>query len=152
MWNWGSRSPSHNKEGKGDDPRFIIIEIRRRMHQQQYTGVKYHRASAGTTTKEGRNSRSFSSPPRGPRRSSSRDRAPLRRSPTVRRTRSESSSGAGLEITYWDSRRRVTARIQLTRFQILCLLVVILASLASLSSREVNASELLSFLSWWFRA
>ena len=152
MWNWGSRSPSHNKEGKGDDPRFIIIGIRRRMHQQQYTGVKYHRASAGTTTKDSRDSRSYSSPPRGSRSNSSQDRGALRRSPTVRRTRSESSSGAGLEITYWDSRRRVTVRIQLTRFQILCLLIVILASLASLSSREVNASELLSFLSWWFRA
>ena len=142
-----SRRGTHNLV-----PRFIIITTSRRMQQQQYASYRQSSASVGARTKEHRNSRSYSSPPRVPRRGSSQDRGPLRRSPTVRRTRSESSSGAGLEITYCDSRRRVAVRIQLTRFQILCLLIVILASLASLSSREVNASELLSFLSWWFRA
>ena len=151
MWSWEGQFQNHTRGTRGQGPRFIIITIRRRMQQQQHAGYKYPRASAGTSTKDQRDSRSYSSPPRGPRRSSSQDRGPLRRSPTVRRTRSESSSGAGLEITYWDSRRRVTVRIQLTRFRILCVLVVILASLTSLSSREVNASELLSFLSFWFR-
>ena len=103
-----------------------------------------------TSTKESRG-RSYSTPERSQRRSSSNPKSCARRSPTFRKIKPDNRCGPGVEVTCWDAQREVSIRIQLRRFQLLCALVVFLAVVASLTSRETTVASLLKFVSLWFQ-
>ena len=94
----------------------------------------------------------LNTPPRRERHSSSPGRRqPSRWSPKIRRAQSTAGSGTGLEITFWDSGKQVTVQFRLRRFEIVCVLIVILALLVSVTNSDIRAGDILRLATLFFR-
>ena len=169
VWNLEGHLLSHNRERQGRDrtgrrsiggssisPLMLNLpplptQFQQQSQQRSSSQNNAPRSEGKFTNTKDTRGRSFSTPERSHRRSSSIPRSCARRSPTFRKIKPDNRCGPGVEVTYWDAQREVSIRIQLTRFQLLCVLVVLLAVVASLTSRETTVASLLKFASLWFQ-
>ena len=57
----------------------------------------------------------------------------------------------GLEIRYWNVARQAAVTVRLRRFEVLCLLIIILSVIASFEGSGVTFRELVHVAGYWLR-